>query len=108
VLKEIGPAARGMYIATVDLPRANIPLNAAGRRFAASMGDPAKEYLGVLEAGRVTELLLAAIARSNGRRASVLKELRASKVRDGILGSFAFDPNGDITTAPIPIIRITG
>jgi hypothetical protein len=29
-------------------------------------------------------------------------------VNDGILGSFRFDTNGDITTASIPILRITG
>jgi hypothetical protein len=38
----------------------------------------------------------------------VLKELRASKVRNGLLGTFGFDANGDITTAPIPVARITG
>jgi ABC-type branched-subunit amino acid transport system substrate-binding protein/glutamine cyclotransferase len=107
-LEAAGPAARGMYIATVDVPRANLPLPAAGRRFAADMGKPAKEHFGVLEAGQATEILLQAIARSDGSRASVLKELRASKVRNGLLGTFGFDANGDITTAPIPIVRITG
>jgi hypothetical protein len=29
-------------------------------------------------------------------------------VKDGILGSFGFDPNGDMTTASIPILRLTG
>jgi ABC-type branched-subunit amino acid transport system substrate-binding protein len=72
------------------------------------MGDPAKEYSGVLEAGQATEILLQAIARSDGSRASVLRELRATKVRNGLMGTFGFDANGDITTAPIPIVRITG
>ena len=108
VLKQYGPAVRGMYIATIDLPRANLPLNAAGREFADSMGKPAKHYFGVLEAAQATELLLQAIARSDGSRASVLKELKASKVRNGILGNFGFDANGDITTAPIAVIRVTG
>ena len=49
-----------------------------------------------------------AIARSDGTRASVLEELRATDVKDGILGSFRFDANGDITTASVPILRITG
>ena len=38
----------------------------------------------------------------------MLRELKASKVSNGILGSFGFDANGDITVAPIPIVRITG
>jgi ABC-type branched-subunit amino acid transport system substrate-binding protein len=107
-LDTVGPAAHGIYYATHDLPRALRPLNAAGRRFAEDMGDSAKQYLGVLEAGQATEVVLQAIARSDGSRASVLKALRASKVRNGILGSFGFDANGDITTASIPIVRITG
>ena len=49
-----------------------------------------------------------AIARSDGTRASVLDELRASRVRNGLLGSFRFDANGDRTPALVPIMRITG
>jgi len=48
-----------------------------------------------------------AIARSDGTRASVLAELRATKVTDGILGTFRFDGNGDITPGWVPIVRIT-
>jgi len=62
----------------------------------------------VLEAGQAAQLVLDAIARSDGTRASVLEELRASKVEDGILGSFRFDDSGDITAASIPILRVTG
>jgi hypothetical protein len=29
-------------------------------------------------------------------------------VKSGILGTFSFDPNGDIRPASIPILRITG
>jgi ABC-type branched-subunit amino acid transport system substrate-binding protein/DNA-binding beta-propeller fold protein YncE len=107
-LERIGRAAHGMYMTTTDLPRAVLPLNAAGRRFKRDVGAPATEFLGVLEAGQATELVMDAIARSDGTRASVLEELRASEVRNGILGSFRFDPGGDITTASIPILRITG
>jgi hypothetical protein len=38
----------------------------------------------------------------------VLKQLRASRVRNGILGSFGFDANGDMTTAAVPVVRLTG
>jgi hypothetical protein len=41
-------------------------------------------------------------------RASVLDKLFASDVHAGILGDFRFDRNGDITTASIPILRVTG
>ena len=51
----------------------------------------------MLFAAQAAEVVLAAIARSDGTRAAVLRELRASRVRDGILGTFRFDGNGDIT-----------
>ena len=51
--------------------------------------------------------MLAAIAGSDGTRASVLARLRASTVRDGILGSFRFDRNGDMTPAGVAILRFT-
>jgi ABC-type branched-subunit amino acid transport system substrate-binding protein/tRNA A-37 threonylcarbamoyl transferase component Bud32 len=108
VLKRAGSAAHGVYVATNDLPRGVLPLTAAGRRFARDVGTAATQALGVMEAGQAAELVLNAIAHSDGTRASVLTKLRASQVKDGILGSFRFDRNGDITTASIPILRITG
>ena len=51
--------------------------------------------------------MLAAIARSDGTRASVLRELRATDVRDGLIGDFRFDRYGDITPARFTILRMT-
>ena len=51
---------------------------------------------------------MAAIARSDGTRASVLGEIQAIRVRGGILGSFRFDRNGDITPAKVTVLRVTG
>ena len=83
-LKLLGRAAHGMYVTTIDLPRATFKLNAAGRRFAREVGASATEHPGpgVLEAGQATELLMDAIARSDGTRASVLDELHATEVKD--------------------------
>ncbi|MGH2712348.1 MAG: hypothetical protein ACRDM7_00390, partial [Thermoleophilaceae bacterium] len=36
---------------------------------------------------------------------SVLEELKASRVEDGLLGSFRFDRNGYISPPSVPIIR---
>ncbi len=38
----------------------------------------------------------------------MLEQLKASRVKNGILGSFRFDRSGDLTPAKMPIIRITG
>jgi len=52
------------------------------------------------------ETLLAAIASSNGTRGSVNRELRRRRIENGILGSFGFTPEGDISRAPITIVRV--
>ena len=108
VLKQAGRAARGMYATALDLPLTAVPLTATGRAFARDVGAFSAPAQGVLEAGQAADLLMEAIGRSDGTRASVLHELRASEVRAGIIGSFRFDANGDMTTASIPIVRITG
>lgn len=36
------------------------------------------------------------------------RELFRSRIRDGILGTFRIDRNGDTTTNPITILRVTG
>jgi hypothetical protein len=61
----------------------------------------------VLEGAQAAEVVLDAIARSDGTRASVLRQMRATEVTDGILGSFRFNRYGDITPAQIPLLRIT-
>ena len=106
VLAFAGTAAHGLYFSSTDVPpRAQPP---AGRRFARDIGTFDTPVFGVLPAGQTTELVLDAIARSDGTRASVLEELRGAKVEDGILGDFRIDRYGDITPARLAIFRITG
>jgi ABC-type branched-subunit amino acid transport system substrate-binding protein/DNA-binding beta-propeller fold protein YncE len=107
VLKFIGPAARGIYVATTDVTRGQLELTPAAKRFLEDFGEDGTGGY-ILESAQATELVLRAIARSDGTRESVLEQLKASRVKDGILGSFRFDRNGDLTPAKMPIIRITG
>jgi ABC-type branched-subunit amino acid transport system substrate-binding protein len=79
-------------------------MTAAARRAARTID---AETSGVLEAAQATEIVLHAIAHSDGTRASVLAELRRAEVTDGILGSFRFDDNGDMTPGWVSIVRIT-
>ena len=106
VLKRVGPAARGLYVTTSDLPRAELARSRAAERFVEDFGEADTGF--VLEAAQAAELVVRAIARSDGTRASVLEQLKASRVKNGLLGSFRFDRNGDITPATVPILRITG
>lgn len=101
-----GPAARGVRVTLAGLPTERLP--AAGRHFVARFG-------ATQPGGRVTEaavyaaeganVMLDAIARSDGSRASVTDELLGAQVTGGLLGGFRFDGNGDATATPITILR---
>jgi branched-chain amino acid transport system substrate-binding protein len=106
-LRAIGRPAAGLYVAVPGLSPADPDLPPPARRFIREFGARAGED-GVLEAAQATETVLAAIARSDGTRASVLEELRETRVGDGILGDFAFDRYGDITPAQFTMFRMTG
>jgi branched-chain amino acid transport system substrate-binding protein len=107
LVKRAGPAAHGMYVSLGGTVNERLP--AAGARFVERFGntqpgvdiEPSAVY-----AAQAAEVLLDAIARSEGTRESVLEELFATSVRDGLLGSFRFDANGDITEAPVTVLRV--
>jgi branched-chain amino acid transport system substrate-binding protein len=103
-----GSAAIGVFVSYPGRP--NESLAAPGRRFVRAFA--AKEPAGIVVsysavyAAQATEVLLDAIARSDGTRASVTKELLASRVRGGILGDFHFDADGDFDPSPVTIFRV--
>jgi DNA-binding SARP family transcriptional activator/ABC-type branched-subunit amino acid transport system substrate-binding protein len=107
LVDRAGGAALGTYVSLAGAVTERLP--AAGARFVERFGEtqpgvaiePAAVY-----AAQATEVLLDAIARSDGTRESVLEELFATRVRDGLLGSFGFDENGDITESPVTILRV--
>jgi branched-chain amino acid transport system substrate-binding protein len=103
----IADAAEGLYIAKPGLAADRLP--AAGKRFAAAFApgrplntiDPYVVYT-----AQATELLLTAIARSNGTRPSVAGELLSTRVTDGLIGSFGFDQRGNATPALVRVFRV--
>jgi branched-chain amino acid transport system substrate-binding protein len=106
IARGLGKAGEGMYVTVPGIPPPE--LSAVGKKFLRAFGHSEIEanQIGVPEAAQATEVLLAAIARSDGSRASVVEELFATKVDNGILGSFAFDSFGDIVPAPVGIYRL--
>ena len=110
LLEEAGPAAIGMY--TTATAVAHEGLTEAGKRFTRDFqkqhGTPLPSAIYVTEVAAAAETLLAAVARSDGTRASVNAELRKLEMTNGILGRFRFDRNGDITPAAFTVFRITG
>jgi ABC-type branched-subunit amino acid transport system substrate-binding protein len=95
-----------MYVANYGVPNAELP--PAGRRLldAARRREDDPDFSFAYGA-QAAEILLDAIARSDGTRASVTRELRRTRVEDGILGDIRFDRYGDPVEAPVTIYRVT-
>jgi ABC-type branched-subunit amino acid transport system substrate-binding protein len=94
---------------TVSFPAAPAQrLGTTGRRFVAqfqqAIGAPVEAYS--VAWAQATEILLVAIAKSDGTRKSVTANLLQTRVRNGILGSFSFDRNGDTTAGAVTIFKI--
>jgi branched-chain amino acid transport system substrate-binding protein len=99
-------AGEGMRVTIPGVLPEELP--AAGQRFLREFAAASEDLLYVPEAAQAAEVLLDAIARSDGTRTSVVDELFRTKVTDGILGSFSFDRYGDIVPAPVGIFRVEG
>ncbi len=104
MLASAGEAANGLYGSLLALPSSR--LGARGREIALKFGPGAPDSGGPPYGAEAAEVLLGAIASSNGTRASVNTQLLGRAVRGGILGSFRFDRNGDIDPAGVSIDRV--
>ena len=106
--RDIGAVGEGMLVTATGAPVERLPL--AGSRFVRALGVPLARLHGTWtpEAGQSADTLLEAIARSDGTRESVTKELRAIRVENGIVGSFGFDADGDVDPAVFTLYRFAG
>jgi YVTN family beta-propeller protein len=97
----------GLYISAAGLASQALP--PSGKRFLATLL-PGRRIDDIDQlastAAQATEILLDAISRSNGTRASVTRELFATDTNKGITGPVSFDARGDPAPAPIAIYRI--
>jgi ABC-type branched-subunit amino acid transport system substrate-binding protein/streptogramin lyase len=107
MLEHVGPAARGLYVSATDVPAAAREPSPALLRFARDYGQLTSAEPYVLPAAQAADVVMRAIARSDGSRASVLEEIRSGAVNNGVLGDFRFN-RGDIAPATVPIFRVTG
>jgi branched-chain amino acid transport system substrate-binding protein len=106
LVKAAGAAAEGMYVSFPGLPAGKLP--AAGERINKRFGGLSLGSGGPAYAAQAVAVLLDAIAASDGTRASVNAHLLSAHVRNGIIGSFSFDRNGDTTYNPTMIFRVSG
>jgi branched-chain amino acid transport system substrate-binding protein len=110
LVHDVGKAAIGMYVTggVVSDPANQLP--PAGQRFVSELSKTQSRRnvsFYAPYAAQAAEVLLQAIAHSDGTRASVTRELLGVRIQDGILGSFEFDPSGEPTASLFPIFRVT-
>ena len=101
-----GVAAGGMTIS--EPGPANDDLGRKGKRFVASFskrfgGKPTRF---AVAAAQAIDVLLDAIAHSDGSRSSVTINLFKTQVSNGILGSFGITSTGDTTLNVVAIYRV--
>jgi branched-chain amino acid transport system substrate-binding protein len=103
-----GLAGEGMTVSVAGVPPGRLDGRGArfASRFGVALGEVPEQYS--IYAAQAMQLLLESISRSDGTRTSVIKELFASRVRNGILGDFAITATGDTTANAVTIYRIKG
>jgi len=107
-IDEAGTAAAGMYMSVAGVPIDEF--KGAGAEFAAEF----KPTLGGREidpyaiyGAQAARVLLDAIAASDGSRASVIEQMFNASVKDGFLGSFDINENGDPSGAEGAVVGFT-
>jgi DNA-binding SARP family transcriptional activator/ABC-type branched-subunit amino acid transport system substrate-binding protein/DNA-binding beta-propeller fold protein YncE len=104
--ESAGGEARGTLIAVPGIARER--LGPTGQRFAsrfaATHGGQPPDVTAIYAAA-ATQVLLDAIARSDGSRASVSRALPGTVLADSVLGAIALDPRGDLRAPSITIVR---
>jgi DNA-binding SARP family transcriptional activator/ABC-type branched-subunit amino acid transport system substrate-binding protein/DNA-binding beta-propeller fold protein YncE len=110
LVKLAGSAAKGMYVSQYGIANERLPPR--GRQFLKSFASGrqtgAGPDYGAAYGAQAAEILLDAIARSDGTRASVTREVFRTRIRDGILGDIRFDRNGDLVDSPFTFVRMVG
>jgi len=101
-----GSASEGVYLSIAGLPLSQ--LGPAGqafvRDFGAQVGGTPQVYAAY--AAQAANILMDAIASSDGSAGDVNAKLQKASVKDGILGNFAIDQKGDTSSNPVTIYQI--
>jgi branched-chain amino acid transport system substrate-binding protein len=107
-VQQAGSAANNSFVSVAGLP--NSALKGAGKAFVAAFTkadhrapDPYSVY-----AAQAAEVVVAAIAQSNGTRADITKQLFKINLKNSILGNVSFNANGDVTANPVTIYKVVG
>jgi branched-chain amino acid transport system substrate-binding protein len=108
-IKDAGAASEGMYISIAGQPYKNLP--PAGKQFAQafgkSIGKPASAVNPYSNYGATAmTVVLSAIAKSDGTRASVASHFFNASFTNTPIGNFALNANGDTNAGVISFYQI--
>jgi branched-chain amino acid transport system substrate-binding protein len=109
-IDDTGPASKGLFMSVAGVPVDEFsgPAKAFADQFttdylkAGQQIDPYAIY-----AAQAAQVLLDAIGASDGTRSDVIAKMFATDVKDGLLGSFTFDENGDPSNATGAVVGFT-
>jgi len=108
-IDESGPASEGMYMSIAGVPIDAFKGKALdfidGLQKGPLQGASIDPY--AIYGGQAAQVLLDAIAASDGTRSDVIKKLFDTNVTDGLLGSFKIDDNGDPEDASGAVVGFT-
>ena len=103
-----GPAAAGMYVSVAGIPPEKLagPGKSFVDDFGAQIGTQVNPYAAY--AAQAAVVMLDAIEASDGTRSSVTDQLFNTDVKNGILGTFSINQDGDTTANPVTVYIQTG
>ena len=108
-IDDSGPASQGMYLSVAGVPASEF--KGVAKEFADKFeadylnGKPIDPY--AIYGAQAGQVMLDAIANSDGTRADVIKKMFETKVTNGLLGSFSFNANGDPQDASGAVVGFT-
>jgi branched-chain amino acid transport system substrate-binding protein len=108
-IDESGPASKGMFMSVAGVPIDQFKGAALdfidGLQKGPLQGKAIDPY--AIYGGQAAQIMLDAIAGSDGTRSDVIKKLFETDVTDGLLGSFKIDDNGDPEEASGAVVGFT-
>jgi branched-chain amino acid transport system substrate-binding protein len=108
-IDESGGAAAGMYMSVAGQPIDQFQGKAKefvdGLRNGPLSGKPIDPY--AIYGGQAAQVMLDAIAASDGSRSDVISKMFATKVQQGLMGTFTFNEDGDPVASAGATVAIT-
>lgn len=108
-IDDAGPASKDMYMSVAGVPATEF--TGTAKEFADAYaeeylkGKPLDPY--AIYGAQAAQILFDAIGASDGTRADVIAKMFDTEVKDGLLGSFTFNENGDPQDAEGAVVGFT-